>query len=176
MRIETERLIIRDLREDDWEAVHEYASSPLVAEHMQWGPNTEEETKAFLRSAISWQKDDPRMEFELAVTLRGNGKLIGGCGLHADGEIGEIGYCFHPAYWRQGYASEAAAAMLALGFEDLKLHRIFATCRPENTGSAKVMEHVGMRYEGRLREHIRAKGRWLDSLQYSILDHEFRRV
>ncbi|WP_409344033.1 GNAT family N-acetyltransferase [Paenibacillus sp. MBLB4367] len=173
MRMETERLIIRDYREDDWASVHRYASSPLVAVHMLWGPNTEQETRSFLQQTVAWQQESPRTEFELAVTLRDSGLLIGGCGLHAEDGKGEIGYCFHPDYWRQGYGSESAQAMLSLGFEQLKLHRIYATCRPGNTGSAKVMEHVGMRYEGLLREHIRAKGRWHDSLLYAILDREF---
>lgn len=63
--------------------------------------------------------------------------------------------------------------MLALGFGELKLHRIYATCRPGNIGSAKVMERIGMRFEGLLREHLRAKGQWHDSRLYSILDREF---
>ncbi|HZG75409.1 MAG TPA: GNAT family protein, partial [Paenibacillus sp.] len=83
-------------------------------------------------------------------------------------------YCLNPDYWRRGYASEAAREMLRFGFADLGLHRIYATCRPANVGSASVMKRIGMTYEGRLREHLFAKGTWHDSYQYSILSKEWR--
>ncbi|WP_317259177.1 GNAT family protein [Paenibacillus sp. J5C2022] len=63
--------------------------------------------------------------------------------------------------------------MLRHGFSELGLHRIFATCRPENIRSAKVMQKVGMKYEGHLREHMRHRGKWHDSYQYSILETEY---
>ncbi|WP_424768437.1 GNAT family N-acetyltransferase [Paenibacillus sp. sgz302251] len=170
----TERLIIRDFHVDDWQSVHQYASNPSVAKYMIWGPNTEEETKAFIQHTMNMQKPTPRTGFELAVTLRTNGKLIGGVGIHASDRQGEMGYCLHPDYWRQGYASEAAAEMLRFGFRELGLHRIFATCRPDNIGSASVMKKIGMLYEGRLREHMFHKEKWHDSFQYSILEHEFK--
>lgn len=66
--------------------------------------------------------------------------------------------------------------MLGFGFQELELHRIYATCRPENIGSASVMKKISMTYEGQLREHLYCKGKWNDSLQYSILEHEFKGV
>ncbi|MFD0710555.1 GNAT family N-acetyltransferase [Paenibacillus sp. GCM10027626] len=173
MKLLTERLLIRDFEVNDCDSVHAYASDPLVTEHMIWGPNTLAETKEYIERMIGMQRQSPRVGFELAVTLRANGKLIGGVGIHASGLQGEVGYCFHPEYWGQGYASEAAAAMLRFGFLELGLHRIYATCRPENIGSAGVMKKIGMTYEGHLREHMFHKGKWHDSLQYSILEHEF---
>jgi len=59
-----------------------------------------------------------------------------------------------------GYATEAARRLLTFGFDELKLHRIFATCDPNNKGSVRVLEKTGMRCEGRLREHKRVKGKW----------------
>lgn len=174
MQIETSRLCIREFREEDLDAVHQYASSAEVAKYMIWGPNTLEETQAFIRRVIEMQEQQPRLDYEFAVVLKDSSELIGGCGLHISDPLqGEIGYCFNPKFWRQGYASEAAAAMVKHGFEELGLHRIYATCRPDNKGSAKVMEHVGMKYEGHLREHMRHKGSWHDSYQYSILEHEY---
>jgi ribosomal-protein-alanine N-acetyltransferase len=76
-------------------------------------------------------------------------------------------------FWRQGYATEVAQALLKFGFNQLKLHRIFATCDPENIASAHVMEKIGMQQEGHIREHKLAKGKWRDSLLYAILDHEW---
>ncbi|MFC0213753.1 GNAT family N-acetyltransferase [Paenibacillus chartarius] len=67
-----------------------------------------------------------------------------------------------------GYASEAAYALCKFGFTDLRLHRIFATCRPENAASSRVMEKIGMTQEGMLREHLFFKGKWHSSFGYSI--------
>ncbi|MBB6672145.1 GNAT family N-acetyltransferase [Cohnella nanjingensis] len=172
--LETERLLIREFTMDDAEAVHRYASDPIVTQYTIWGPNTEEETRAYMKLMMEMREQQPRRGYEWAMTLRDGGALIGGCGLHvSEPAQGEIGYCLNPAYWRQGYASEAAEALLRFGFGTLGLHRIYATCRPGNIGSAKVMQHVGMQYEGRLREHMRHKGSWHDSFLYSILEQEY---
>lgn len=63
--------------------------------------------------------------------------------------------------------------MLEFGFRKLGLYRIYATCRPENIGSANVMQKVGMKYERHLRGHMKHKGEWHNSFQYSILEHEY---
>jgi ribosomal-protein-alanine N-acetyltransferase len=173
MNIITDRLLIRDFTHDDWLEVHTYASDPEVAKFMIWGPNNEEETKGFINSTIEMQQREPRVDFECAVILQETDQFIGGCGLRKEGMIGEIGYCFNPHYWRKGYASEAASALIYYGFKELALHRIFATCRPDNIGSAKVMEKVGMQREGHLREHMWHKGKWHDSYLHSILENEW---
>ncbi|SFM14302.1 Protein N-acetyltransferase, RimJ/RimL family [Paenibacillus sp. 1_12] len=176
MQLVTERLIIREFEQKDWQDVHLYASSPLVTTHMIWGPNTEEDTKAFMGKVIEMQGQQPRKEFEMAVVLKATKQIIGGIGLYiSEPKQGEIGYCFNPEFWQQGYASEAAEAMLRFGFQAQGLHRIYATCRPDNIGSAKVMQKIGMTYEGRLREHMHHKGKWHDSLLHSILEQEFNR-
>jgi ribosomal-protein-alanine N-acetyltransferase len=173
MMITTGRLLIRDFVPEDWVDVHSYASEPEVTKYMIWGPNTEKETKDFIQLTIAMQQQQPRIDFELAVVLKETNTLIGGSGIHVAGpKIGEIGYCFNPLYWQKGYASEAAAALIQYGFQTLGLHRIYATCRPENIGSAKVMEKVGMQREGRLREHMWHGDKWCDSFLYSILDYE----
>jgi ribosomal-protein-alanine N-acetyltransferase len=173
MELKTERLTIREFQFTDWMDVHAYASNLEVITHMLWGPNTEEETQAFIVHAIDMQRKSPRVDYEFAVIHQSTGKLIGGAGIHVFDRQGEIGYCFHPDYWKQGYASEAAREVLKIGFEELGLHRIYATCRPDNMGSASVMKNIGMTYEGHLREHIFYKEKWHDSFQYSILEQEF---
>lgn len=171
-----ERLVLRELEEADWAAVHAYASKPEVVRFMNWGPNSEEETKAFVESVIASRSEEPRRRFEFAVTLRADGRLIGACGLTvSDPETRQawVGYCYHPRFWRQGYATEAARSLVAFGFEHLGLHRIFATCDVENVASARVLEKVGMRREGHLREHAWVRGRWRDSFLYAVLAHEW---
>ncbi|MDO7907006.1 GNAT family protein [Paenibacillus sp. JX-17] len=171
MELETERLWLREAEAEDWRAIHEYASDPAVTVHTHWGPNSEQETRDYVKQLITEQQQ-PRTVYELVITLKSDGSLIGGCGLHRDGYNAELGYCLNPAYWGSGYAAEASRALLAVGFAELGIHRIYAKCRPENTASASVMRTIGMKQEGYLREHWWYKGKFHDSLLYSILHSE----
>lgn len=175
--IPTERLILRDFNKTDWRAVHVYASDPEVVRYMDWGPNTETETKDFIRRSIASQKEKPRKNYLLAIVLKAEDRLIGSCGLHVTNpnhQEGWVGYCLNRHFWRQGYATETVKALLGFGFRQLGLHRIFATCDPANVGSARVLEKASMQREGRLREHKWAKGGWRDSWLYAILEGEWK--
>ncbi len=177
VELEGERLILREVREEDWEAVHRYASDPQVCRFMAWGPNTVAETKAHVQRCIEAARDLPRRKFSLAVTVKDTGEAIGCCGLVvSNAEHGEahIGYSLTQQYWGQGYATEAARLLVEFGFQRLGLHRIFATCDPENRASARVLEKAGMQLEGRMRSHRLVKGRWRDSLLYAVLEDEQR--
>lgn len=173
MQIETSRLIIRDLITKDWMDVHIYASDPKVTEYMIWGPNNEDETKSYVNQQIEKQQEIERTDFEFAVILKDTKQLIGGCGIYIKEFNAEIGYCFNPDYWGSGYASEASKALLRLAFEKFKVHRVYATCRPGNIGSAKVLGKIGMKQEGHLREDLWTKGKFHDSCLFSILETEY---
>jgi ribosomal-protein-alanine N-acetyltransferase len=170
-----DRLVLRDLEESDWQAVHSYASDPEVVRYMDWGPNTEDETKNFIQRSIANQKEQPRRNYTLAIVLKLDSQLIGGCGVHLsdpDNREGWIGYCLNRHFWRQGHGTETARALLRFGFDQLNLHRIFALCDPGNIASVHVLENVGMQREGHLRERKLRKGKWHDELLYAILDYK----
>lgn len=174
--LQTERLFLREFVKSDWKAVHEYASDPEVVRFLEWGPNAPDETIAFLEGTLQCQRERPRRIYEFAITLKNGGKLIGACGLRlhdADNEQADMGYCFNRLYWRQGYASEAAKAVLGFGFEELNLNRIIATCDSFNLGSAGVLRSCGMRQEGHFIQERRVRGEWRDTLQFAILKDEF---
>ncbi|HET9589619.1 MAG TPA: GNAT family protein, partial [Anaerolineales bacterium] len=78
-----------------------------------------------------------------------------------------------PEYWTRGYATEAAHAIVDFGFSQLGLHRVWSWCVADNLGSAHVLEKLGMRLEGRLRENEYYKDRWWDTLMYAILADEW---
>jgi RimJ/RimL family protein N-acetyltransferase len=173
--IRTDRFVLRDLEEADWQDVHRYASDPEVVRYMDWGPNTEDETEKFIQQSIASQKEQPRKSYTLAIVLKEDDELIGSCGIHVsdpNNREGWIGYCLNRHFWRQGYATETARALLRFGFDHLDLHRIFALCDPRSIASAHVLEKVGMQREGHLRERKLAKGKWHDELLYAILDYE----
>lgn len=173
--IRTERLLLRDLRSSDEEAVHDYSSDPKVVQYMDWGPNTDNDDKEFLERALIARKEKPRRDFTLAIVMKESNRLIGSCGIHesnpADRE-GWIGYCLNRHHWGRGFGTETAKALLDFGFDILRLHRIFATCMPENIASAHVLEKEGMRLEGHFRQNRWVKGKWRDSLLYAILDED----
>ena len=174
--LETESLIIREFNEGDFTSIHTYASKPEVTMYLPFGPNNEVDTQIFLKKAINYQIENPRYDYEFAVIMKQSNNLIGGCGIHftsISNKEGSIGYCYDKQYWGNGFASEVAKAILNFGFNELGLHRIFATCHPDNIGSARVMQKIGMQKEGRLREHKFQKGSWRDSFIYSILDYEY---
>jgi RimJ/RimL family protein N-acetyltransferase len=167
---------LRDFKEDDWKSVHEYASDPETTRYVGWGPNNEEDTKGFIQRVMSYQAEEPRRNFELAVTLKEMNTLIGGCRISVSDprhREGYIGYVLNKKYWRQGCGTEVAHALLDFGFKKLGLHRIYATCDVDNTASARVMEKNGMQREGCLREYRLQGKKWRNEFIYSILDHEW---
>jgi RimJ/RimL family protein N-acetyltransferase len=175
--IETERLRLRDFRAEDEADVHLYGADPAVARFMPWGPNTPEETHDFLARTLAHQPILPRLEFGLAIEHRALGQVVGSAALHlrhGPDRTAELGYCLRRDLWGQGVVSEAARALLALGFCTFGLHRIFATCNAENVGSYRVMEKIGMRREGLLRQDRQVKGAWRDTYLYAMLAEEWR--
>ena len=114
-------------------------------------------------------------EVRLAITLRDTGRLIGGIGLRLVEEFqsAELGYWVGVPYWGNGYATEAAREMLRYGFEELRLHRIFASHFKNNPNSGRILRKLGMRYEGCQREHIHKFGEFLDLELYGLLRREW---
>ncbi len=126
---------------------------------------------------VNYQKARPRYKYQFAVALPETGQLIGNCGVRKESPeacVADIGYKIDPAYWGYGYATEAATAVIAFGFSQLKLHRIWANAIAENSTSQRVLEKLGMKYEGKLRENQWLKNRWCDTLLYGLLEPEWR--
>jgi RimJ/RimL family protein N-acetyltransferase len=126
---------------------------------------------------LDQQSEQPRLRFQLVVTLRDTGELIGNCGVRkssADATAAELGYEIAPAWWGHGYATEAARAMVGFAFDALRVHSVAAWCVADNAGSIRVLEKVGLRQEGRLVQTDFYKGRWWDTLVFAVLEPEWR--
>ncbi|MFV7789970.1 GNAT family N-acetyltransferase [Aliarcobacter lanthieri] len=169
MNLETERLYIRKFKSTDWEEVYEYTSNPDVMYYLPEKPFTQEDAKKFMQD-----NEDKKAE-KLAILLKNSNKLIGHIVFfpYFGDHTYEIGWVFNPKYYNQGYATEAAKAILDYGFKIYKLHRIIATCQPENKASWHIMEKLNMRREGFFKKCIPTKFGWWDEYYYSILAEEY---
>jgi len=177
MIIETPRLRLREFVEEDWPVVLAYQADPRYLAYGAWTQRTEVDVRAFVGQLVAWQAAEPRMKFQLAVSLRTDGRLIGECGLRlpeAGVRAAKASFEIAPDHWGCGYATEAARAMAGFGFGELGLRRVWAESVPENVAVRRVLEKLGMRCVGRLRDTQWFKGRWWDTLLYSVLDREWR--
>jgi RimJ/RimL family protein N-acetyltransferase len=178
VQIEAQRLVLREYKADNWPAVLAYQSDPRYLRYYPWSERDAEAVREFVAWCVARQAEAPRNVFQLAITLPATGgRLLGSCGVRVNDRArreGNIGYELDPEYWGNGYATEAARAMLRYGFEQLGLHRIWAQGNADNTASAHLLEKLGMRREAHFRECDHFKGRWWDSFIYAMLDHEWR--
>jgi ribosomal-protein-alanine N-acetyltransferase len=172
MELNTSRLILREFCTDDRAAIHTFASDAEVTRYTDWGPNGLADTTAFLSDVTRDGQNRPRSRFALAVVHRQDHVLIGSIELRITSNThgrGEMGYVLGRSWWGRGYASEAAAAILRFGLDDLGLHKVTATCDPDNTASARVLTKIGMQHEGHLRDHLHLRDQWRDRMLYSAL-------
>ncbi|MGC5019559.1 GNAT family N-acetyltransferase [Micromonospora sp. DT47] len=176
--VRTERLDLRAFTPADLPALHSYRSRADVTRYLLFAAEDEATTRATL--ATKCRRTALRAEGDvlcLAVVVRRTGTLVGDVVLtwtSAAHRQGEIGYVFHPDHAGRGYATEAARAMLRLGFDELDLHRIVGRLDARNTASARLLQRLGMRREAHLRENECVKGEWADEAVYALLAREWR--
>jgi RimJ/RimL family protein N-acetyltransferase len=110
--LKTERLILRPLTPDDFDAVHSWASNPENTRYMAWGPNDADTTRTFLSSST------PGRDF--AVVLNETGAVVGSCGIYPDSanDKAELGWILHKDYWKQGYGTELSGALIKPKFPE----------------------------------------------------------
>ena len=177
MRIETERLVLREFAAEDWSAVLAYQRDPRYLRFYPLTDRTEAEVQDFVQMFLGQQAEQPRRKFQLAMTFPDDDQVIGNCGIRRKPENdreADIGFELAPDLWGQGFATEAALAIVNYGFRELGLHRVSSWCIADNAASARVLEKVGLRPEGRLRENEYFKGRWWGTLLYGLLESEWR--
>ncbi|MFJ7667493.1 GNAT family N-acetyltransferase [Lysinibacillus sp. NPDC097195] len=169
MNITTQRLLIRKFVAQDWQAVYSYMSNQTVMHYMPEGVYTAQQVQKFITDNSGEQAK------HFAIVLHDQPKVIGHLVFHQyfGDHTYEIGWVLNPAYFQKGYASEAAHALLDYGFSKMKLHRIIATCQPENIASYRVMEKIGMRREGFFKKCIPHGDEWWDEYYYAILQEEW---
>jgi RimJ/RimL family protein N-acetyltransferase len=172
-----ERVALRRFDLADLAEFVRYRSVAQVARFQSWdAPYPRADGERLIRQLTHCHPDTAGEWFQFAVVLRRAGQLIGDCAAmpHADDPRQcEIGFTIAPRYQGHGYATEATGLLAGYLFAGRGKHRITASCDARNAASAAVLERLGMRREGHLRESTWAKGEWTDDLLYGLLRHEW---
>lgn len=171
----TRRLLLRPLQADDTESLYAYRSREDVCRFLLHEPQTREQVAARATNSRSELTDEGQV-LSLAVIERPTGTVIGDVVLiwrSREHRGGEIGYVLNPDFAGNGYATEAGAALLRLGFDELGLHRIIGRLDARNLASARVLEKLRLRREAHFVENEFIKGEWTDELVYAALATEW---
>lgn len=168
--LETERLILRPVTLADANDMYEYASDAETVRYVFPRHETVADTQA---SIIDFFIKDPLEKF--GIELKSTNKFIGTIDLRINAlhPKGVLGYTLNKAYWGQGIIPEAAKTLLEFGFEKLELIRIEAIHDQRNPKSGRVMEKIGMRKEGLLRNHMILKGEVVDDWLYALTSEDY---
>jgi len=172
----SQRLVLRRYTHDDIPDVLRLASHPSFARVISENTHaTEEDIRKYIDLQISYQPFEKDKVFELAVERKEDGKVIGLVGfICRDHRQGEIGWALGVEHRGQGYATEAARALMDYGFNSLGRHRIHADTSSDNLASWRIMERLGMRREALLRGSAYEEGKWVDRYIYGMLADEWR--
>ena len=176
----TDRLLVRPVElPGDLEPMLAYRSREDVCRYIPPTPATLDSiTQAFsdperVRSTLT----EEGQHLQLSVVRRDTGELIGDLILFlrsVEHRSAEIGYVLNPDHRGQGFATEAAAALLELCFDGLDVHRVYARIDERNPASGAVLRKIGMRQEAVLVENEWFKGEWSTEIDFAILQREWR--
>lgn len=173
--LETERLLLRKVIRDDVADMYHYGSQEEVARYVTWERHrTPADTEGFVDFILDQYANGKLAPW--GIEHKESGKLIGTIDYvlwQVKHRVGEIGYVLTPDYWGQGLMTEAAKAVVDFGFQRMDLVRVQAKCFVQNQASARVMEKVGMSFEGVNRQSMLVKGRHEDLKMYAILREEY---
>ncbi|QWU15326.1 ribosomal-protein-alanine N-acetyltransferase [Paenibacillus sophorae] len=174
--LETDRFVLRQLKQDDSREIFQYFSLDEVTKFYDLESFTNIEQAEELIDRWN-QKFERNQGIRWGITLRSESRVIGTCGFHGwmkNHYKAEIGYELTPEYWRQGYMTEVIQKIIEFGFNNLGLNRIEAFVEPENVGSRKVLEKIGLSEEGTLKEHFYWRNRFVDTVIYAILKKDYK--
>jgi RimJ/RimL family protein N-acetyltransferase len=179
LRFETARLILRSFEDRDAQAFADYRSDPEIARYQGWeAPYSLAQAIQFVEEMKIAQPGAPGKWHQLAMELKDTGQIAGDCAfqvLREDARQAEIGITLARASQGQGYATESLTRLLDYLFNDLHMHRVRANIDPQNLASARLMERLGLRHEGRFIDSLWLKGEWRNEDWYAILRREWKK-
>ncbi|WP_020615481.1 GNAT family N-acetyltransferase [Paenibacillus daejeonensis] len=173
--LETDRLFFRALTAEDADDYFLLASDPKVTTHTIW-PRHERlsDTHTYLKRVE--EQNVLRHSYHWGIVLKSSGRLIGRIGIinvDGDHEKAELGYALASEFWGQGFITEAGRRVVSFLFTEVGVHRLEARCSEHNPGSYRVMEKLGMTFEGLLREQLRIQGYFVNQRMYAMLQSDY---
>ncbi len=176
--LETERLVLREMKKSDFNDVYEYSSNPQTSEYLLWEVHRSPEyTKEFVDYVISKYKSGEYNDW--ALVYKPDDKMIGTCGftkIDQENNVAEIGYVINPNYWNMGIATEAAEAVIDFAFNKMGMNRVEAKFMYGNDASLSVMKKLGMKFEGYHRDMLLVKGKYRTIGYAAILRSEYKNL
>ena len=177
-QIETERLELRFLDEADLPGLYSFHSHPQVMRYWNYPPWTNmEQARQLLKDTLESYQEGSGLR--LGIERKSDQTLLGTCSLfqfHEPSRRAEIGYLLGRDHWGQGYMHECLQALLGYAFNTLGLNRLEADIDPRNLASARVLERLGFKLEGRLRERWIVGEEISDTWLYGLLCREWLEI
>lgn len=176
--LETPRLILRKVKKKDTRDLFEYCNDPVSSRYSDWQPHEDVTvTKQFIKGLLSAVGHGEY--FMWCIELKENGKVIGSVSLtdiDRHYKIAELGYGIQKAYWGNGYATEAAEALLEYLFCTVGVQRVFVRIVTENLSSVRLAVRLNMECDGLLRKGVCIDGNSHDVYVYAITDEDYKRL
>jgi [ribosomal protein S5]-alanine N-acetyltransferase len=181
VRIETERLILRDLEDKDKKDLVILANDLEVTRLLAVVPHpyTSDDAEWFVNHCSEESSKNPRGNYELAIELKDSGELVGVIGLTKVNQLDKkatLGYWLGKNYWRKGIMYEAVYRLMQFAFKDLDLQRIEATASKRNDASKGLIKKIGFTQEGTSKRYhcTKSTGEFLDTNIYGLLKEDFK--
>ena len=175
--LETHRLVLRKVRKGDVLDIFTYSSDIEVTRFLRWGPHqVEKDTENYINEVLVQYREG--QDGSWAIELKQNNSIIGHIHLMEIDVLhrkAQIGFVLSKSYWNKGIMTEALISVLEYSFETLGLNRLEGLCISSNPAAIRVLEKVGMKKEGVLREYLFQKGTIWDVAVYAILKKEFQK-
>lgn len=175
IRLTGDQVVLREFAQGDVDDVLAIIGDDKVTTWLSFDSRSRVEAIATVEGAIARSQHEPRTEYYLAVTPKGEDRVVGFARIAFAGvQAGKLGYAVASRDWGRGYATDAARCLTSYAFAELGLHRVSAAIGPSNLASIALVERLGFQKEGVLRDHVYTNGGWRDSVLYSVLENEWR--
>ncbi|MGZ3609543.1 MAG: GNAT family N-acetyltransferase [Ktedonobacteraceae bacterium] len=176
-QLETKRLVLREMRPEDAEAIFGIFGDEEVMRYRDMLAFTHLESA---RQLIEQMRSHCELgeETHWGITFKGDDHVVGICGYswHLGRQFGAIGYDLARHYWKQGIMTEAVQSLLRFGFEVRNLHRVEARVRLGNDASMRLLQKLGFQEEGVLREALFLNNQFFDIKIFSLLKREYQMI
>jgi [ribosomal protein S5]-alanine N-acetyltransferase len=176
--LNTHRLILRDLTQEDFDAFYAAADDAEVQRYYPVEERPAEFYRSIFERILEQTKQPERDKYQLAICLP-SGQVIGTCGVRLEDPVhmqASFGCGIARPYWGHSYAFEASREIIRFSLRSLPIHRLYAETIKENVRARRLAERLGMRLEGELLQTKLIEGQWFSTAVYALLKEEWERM